>query len=133
MSIGDRIKLAREAAAISKSELARRIGVHPSACIQWESPEGTHPKVEHLSAVAMVLDVGFEWLATGRGEMRPDTRVRDERPSYGHAEPRENLDETRLLALFRKLNARKKSSILELLESFAAEQSRLDKDTRRRK
>lgn len=133
MSIGDRIKLAREAAAISKSELARRIGVHPSACIQWESPAGTHPKVEHLSAVAVVLDVGFEWLATGRGEMRPDTGVHDERPSYGRAESRATPDEMRLLALFRKLSARKKSSVLDLLETFAAEQSCSDKTPRRRK
>lgn len=133
MSIGDRIKLAREAADISKSELARRIGVHPSACIQWESPEGTHPKVEHLSAVAVVLNVGFEWLATGRGEMRRDAGVRDERPSYGRTESRANSDEARLLALFRKLSAREKSSVLDLLESFAAEQPRSDKAPRRRK
>lgn len=132
MSIGDRIKLAREAADISKSELARRIGVHPSACIQWESPEGTHPKVEHLSALAVVLNVGFEWLATGRGEMRRDAGVRDERPSYGRTESRTNSDEARLLALFRKLSAREKSSVLDLLESFAAEQPRPDKMPRRK-
>lgn len=132
MSIGDRIKLAREAADISKSELARRIGVHPSACIQWESPEGTHPKVEHLSALAVVLNVGFEWLATGRGEMRRDAGVRDERPSYGRTESRTNSDEARLLALFRKLSAREKSSVLDLLESFAAEQPRSDKMPRRK-
>lgn len=132
MNIGDRIKLAREAADISKSELARRIGVHPSACIQWESPEGTHPKVEHLSALAVVLNVGFEWLATGRGEMRRDAGVRDERPSYGRTESRTNSDEARLLALFRKLSAREKTSVLDLLESFAAEQPRSDKMPRRK-
>lgn len=133
MSIGDRIKLAREAADISKSELARRIGVHPSACIQWESPEGTHPKVEHLSAVAVALNVGFEWLATGRGEMHPESGVRDERPNYGYVEPRAHSDEARLLALFRKLSTRKKSSVLDLLETFAVEASRLDNASRRKK
>jgi len=132
MSIGDRIRLAREAAAISKSELARRIGVHPSACIQWESVDGTHPKLEHLSEVAVVLDVRFEWLATGRGEMH-HAGVREERPSYGRAEPRLAADEARLLALFGRLSARKKTSVLELLESFAADKPARAKTPRRKK
>lgn len=133
MSIGDRIRLAREAAAISKSELARRIGVHPSACIQWESAEGTHPKLEHLSEVAMVLDVHFEWLATGRGEMRPAAEVREEPPSYGRAEARVSAGEERLLIHFRRLTARKKTAVLELLELFAADQPASIKSPRRKK
>jgi len=116
MGIGDRIKLAREAAAISKSELARRIGVHPSACIQWESVDGTHPKLDHLSQVAVELGVRFEWLATGRGDMRHVAGVREEGPEYAAA--RLSADEQRLLASFRALGARKQKSLLELLDNF---------------
>jgi len=116
MGIGDRIKLAREAAAISKSELARRIGVHPSACIQWESVDGTHPKLEHLSQVAVELGVRFEWLATGRGDMHHAAGVREERPEYAAA--RLSADEQRLLASFRALAPRKQKSLLELLDNF---------------
>lgn len=118
MSIGDRIRLAREAAAISKSELARRIGVHPSACIQWESTEGTNPKVEHLSQVAVELNVRFEWLATGRGDMGHSAGVREERATYGSRDARLSTDEQRLLAAFRTLTLRRKRSLLELLDSF---------------
>lgn len=120
MRIGDRIRQAREAAALSKSELARRVGVHPSACIQWESAAGTHPKLEHLSQLAVVLDVRFEWLATGRGDMRY-VAVREERPVYGAgAGARVNADEQLLLVRFRDLSPRKKKSLLVLLEGNAA-------------
>ncbi|MEK7323087.1 MAG: helix-turn-helix domain-containing protein [Pseudomonadota bacterium] len=119
MEIGERIKLAREAVVMTKSELARRVGVHPSACIQWESEGGTHPKVEHLSHVAVVLDVRFEWLATGRGEMRYDPAVRDERPAYSGAESRLSSDEKRLLDLYRGLSPRKRKSLLDVIDGMA--------------
>lgn len=124
MNIGDRIRLAREAAAISKSELARRIGVHPSACIQWESAGGTNPKLEHLAQVAVELGVNFEWLATGRGEMRYEPAVRDQKPSYGgQAGMRLSAEEQRLLKVFRRLTLRKKKSLLEMLDSFAGKRA----------
>ena len=106
---------------MTKSELARRVGVHPSACIQWESEGGTHPKVEHLAHVAQVLDVRFEWLATGRGEMNYPPGVREERPAYGAAEARLNADEQRLLALYRGMSARKRKALFELLDGVTAD------------
>lgn len=119
MEIGERIRLAREAVVMTKSELARRVGVHPSACIQWESEGGTHPKVEHLAQVAMVLDVRFEWLATGRGEMRYSPAVHEERPAYSGVEPRLSSDEKRLLDLYRGLTRRKQKSLLDVLDGMA--------------
>ena len=121
MDIGDRIRVAREAAAISKSELARRIGVHPSACIQWESQEGTYPKLEHLIQLAIIFDVRFEWLATGRGEMQYSAAARDERPSYGTPELRLKSDEQRLLSIYRGLPPRRRKSFFELLDALAGE------------
>ena len=126
MDIGDRIRVAREAAAISKSELARRIGVHPSACIQWESREGTYPKLENLIQLAIILDVRFEWLATGRGEMHYADVIRDERPSYGTPEMRLKSDEQRLLAIYRGLPPRKKKSLFDLLDFLSTDKKRSD-------
>ncbi len=124
MDIGDRITVAREAAAISKSELARRIGVHPSACIQWESREGTYPKLEHLIQLAIILDVRFEWLATGRGEMHYAVAARDERPGYGTPEMRLKSDEQRLLSIYRSLPPRRRKSFFELLDFLAGDKEK---------
>lgn len=67
MSIRLRIKEARENRGLSKSELARRCGVTPSAAIEWEREGGNHPSVEKMERIAVELGVAFEWLATGRG------------------------------------------------------------------
>ncbi len=117
MEIGERIGQARDAASLSKSELARRIGVHPSACIQWEALGGTKPTVEHLVRIAILLDVRFEWLATGRGDMSYDPGVREESPSYTAG----SADEGRLLAVYRRLSAKKKKSLLTFLSALADE------------
>lgn len=116
MEIGDRIRVAREAAGISKSELARRIGVHPSACIQWESRDGTYPKLENLIQLAVLLDVRLEWLGTGRGAMHYGGGAREERPGYAGAEPRLAADERRVLGLYRNLPPRKRKALFELLD-----------------
>ncbi len=117
MEIGERIRRAREAASLSKSELARRIGVHPSACIQWEAPSGTTPTVEHLASIAALLDVRFEWLATGRGAMDYEPGIREEPASYAGT----SADEARLLAVYRRLSAKKKKSLLAFLSTLADE------------
>jgi transcriptional regulator with XRE-family HTH domain len=63
----NRVRLARQGAHLSKSELARRIGVCLSAAVQWELAHGTSPTVANLARIAQATDVAFEWLATGRG------------------------------------------------------------------
>jgi len=68
MSIAERIRLVRKQKGWSQAKLAELVGVCKSACSQWEQGVTT-PSVENLSRLAIVLDVYFEWLATGRGEM----------------------------------------------------------------
>ena len=106
---------------MSKSELARRIGVHPSACIQWEAVGGTHPKLEHLARIATILDVRFEWLATGRGEMRYSPQAREERPARGSLDRLLNAEERRLLESFRAMDARRRRLLLELTALLGGE------------
>jgi len=68
MSIGQRIKSARKLKKMNQRQLANMLHVTKSACGQWE--RGVHnPNVENLARLAIVLDVYFEWLATGRGKM----------------------------------------------------------------
>jgi transcriptional regulator with XRE-family HTH domain len=65
-----RIRKARTLAAITQTELARRVGVKRSAVTQWEQPAGTTPSVEHMIMIAVETGMSFEWIATGRGPNR---------------------------------------------------------------
>ena len=68
--MSDRVRHARRLADLSQADLARLVGVGPSAVAQWEVPAGTSPTVEHLAHIAKASGVAFEWLATGRGAIR---------------------------------------------------------------
>ena len=74
MEMGERILRARLNAGFrTKSSTAKLLWVSPAALGRWElpaiHPSATHPTVAHLSAMAELFGVTFEWLATGRGAM----------------------------------------------------------------
>ncbi len=71
VTLAERVKKAREAAGLSKSELARLCGVSPSAVTQWESGETKTLEGENLVRAADALRVDALWLATGKGEEHP--------------------------------------------------------------
>ena len=56
--IGGQIKHYRGLAGLSKSELARRLGVSPTAVHNWEE-NGVVPRMEILFALEKVLEVHF--------------------------------------------------------------------------
>jgi len=66
MTLGQRFLRAREAKKISQSELARLLGVTRNAVSMWERDE-SQPKSQTMQKAAVILNVGFDWLATGRG------------------------------------------------------------------
>lgn len=70
MMIGDRLKLAREAAGLTQSAVARKAKVTPSAISQIESGLSKKPSAENLLPIAKALGVHPEWLITGKGSMR---------------------------------------------------------------
>jgi transcriptional regulator with XRE-family HTH domain len=113
----DRIRRARLTAGLSQTQLALHCGVRRSAVTQWERDGGTVPSVQHLSKIAIVTQVHFEWLATGRGPGRPDS---------GELAPPENTvvestrspQESAILSLLRRLPPRKRQvahAIIEML------------------
>lgn len=61
-----RIKKSREALRLSKAEVARRVGVKSrQAATLWEN--GTaEPTAENLRKLSVILNVDYDWLATGR-------------------------------------------------------------------
>ena len=100
---------------LSQADLARHVGVGPSAVAQWEVPAGTSPTVEHLAHIAKASGVSFEWLATGRGAIRVGT---EETPAVESSVFARDLSEERLLIAFRRVAMRKRESLVRWLEEF---------------
>ena len=111
-----RIRQARMRCQMTKSELARRVGVSLSAVAQWEHPHGTMPKAAHLSNIAEATDVAFEWLATGRGPTRAATG--DGPPAIEPSAIAITMFEERLLQIARRLPNHRQEPLLEFLASW---------------
>jgi SOS-response transcriptional repressor LexA len=67
MSLGSRLRQAREAAGISQRELARRSGLSQQLISKLEN--GLVESTTEVFPLAEALAVDARWLATGRGEM----------------------------------------------------------------
>ncbi len=117
-SMCDRIRRARLTAGLSQTQLALHCGVRRSAVAQWEREGGTVPSVQHLSKLAIVTQVHFEWLATGRGPGRPDDgELAPPETAVVEAAAR-SPQENAILTLLRRLPPRKRQvahAIIEML------------------
>ncbi|WP_372760925.1 helix-turn-helix domain-containing protein [Litorivivens sp.] len=111
MSIGSRIKQARQAAGLSQAELAAAMGITRSACSQWESGQGTAPRRERLEALAAELGVSYQWLTTGR-DREAGGGVNETVPAYLTA------DQLELLHLFKGLTPRQRKSLIAFLRTL---------------
>lgn len=69
VTLAQRVQRAREAAGLNKSELARAVGVEPSAITQWENGSTKALEGVNLVRAAEALRVNPRWLATGKGPM----------------------------------------------------------------
>ncbi len=67
MTLAERFLKARKAKRLSQSDLARLLKVTRNAVSLWEAGKA-QPKSNTMQKAAVILDVGFDWLATGRGE-----------------------------------------------------------------
>ena len=66
-TFGDRLAAAREAAGLSQSNLARRLGVRTKTIVHWEH-DAAEPRANRLQMLAGLLGVSLMWLLTGEGE-----------------------------------------------------------------
>lgn len=123
MTSQERIRIARRAAGMSQSQLARVVGVQRSAVSHWEAPEGKHPSVSHLREVALATGTQFEWLATGRGSMNLSRDEQLDSIATAEALLVEDSQELRLVAAFRDAPLRARLSLLEVLEELAAQRT----------
>lgn len=112
----ERIKRARRERGWSQAELALRMFVTQPSVAEWESGRKA-PNMKNLVRLAKLLDVGFEWLSTGRGEMRPPPTlyVSEAAPADEWMLP----EERRLLNTFARLQPPQRDTLLKFLESLA--------------
>lgn len=72
MSIGTRIRAAREAKKVTQAALAARFSISRNAISMWESG-GAQPSAAKLPEIARFLGVSPNWLWTGREERQART------------------------------------------------------------
>ncbi|MCJ8518729.1 transcriptional regulator with XRE-family HTH domain [Pseudorhizobium tarimense] len=65
-TLGGRISLARDAAALSVEEMASILGVEERTWSSWENDRAA-PRANRLGMLAGVLQVSIGWLLSGRG------------------------------------------------------------------
>jgi len=110
----DRIRRARLSAGMSQNDLAEHTQVRRSAVAQWEREGGTSPRVSHLAMIAVVTQVNFEWLATGRGPDRPEDSELPAPPSL--VDPGRSPQELEILTLLRRMPPRKRQMAKVIIE-----------------
>lgn len=113
-----RVRQCRSAARLSQAQLASAVGVRRSAVAQWEQAAGgTSPSVGHLAQVAVTTAVCFEWLATGRGAMRPSGTEFESAARTGDFAMDEL--ENRVLDSIRRLSQRNREMACRIVELMA--------------
>jgi len=120
MEMNERIATARKAAGYNKSELARTLDVTPTSCSSWELPVGnrntSRPGVTNLGRLALILNVRFEWLATGRGPMAVPLAASRRRKTPASESDRADS----LLMLYRSLSAGQRGTVLDFMRLISA-------------
>ena len=70
-TLAARLRWALDRSNLNGSEVADRVGVTKSAVSQWLTGDSGNIKLETFFAVAHVLGINAEWLATGRASPVP--------------------------------------------------------------
>ena len=117
MDLHQRIAHARSFRGLSQSQLALMMGVSRGACGQWEQGVSA-PKVTHLAELATHLDIRFEWLATGRGDMEYSNKVKEERPSYTDKDDASTAELRAFVSWAQRLPAAKRRRVIRLIKNL---------------
>ena len=104
MSLGVRLKQVRLQKGLTKSELAKEIGVHYSQIGRYEE-KGALPSADVLAKIANVLEVSSDYLMNGTSDDLADSTLTD----------KELLNQFKIIA---KLPEEKKSVVKIFLDAF---------------
>jgi transcriptional regulator with XRE-family HTH domain len=99
--IGSQIKYFRELAGLSKSDLARRVRVSPTAVHNWEE-NGVMPQMEVMLELEKALEVSWTQLMTGSEGVEVQFADAGSSPEQPEVSRGERLDQFRrqIAALF---------------------------------
>jgi transcriptional regulator with XRE-family HTH domain len=92
--IGRQIKHFRELAGLSKSELARRVNVSPTAVHNWEE-NGVIPRIDVSHRLTEALEVSFVQLMSGDDTLQRDATTGTASPRQPEVSRGERLDQFR--------------------------------------
>ena len=111
-----RLKNLISEAGIKKSELAKNLGIGPSAITQMIKGDSGASK-RTIKALADFFSVSEEWLEHGTGEKRKPSSARQEHSVlYDQLSP----EEQEFLRRFRSLDERHRQNILEMIAGYEA-------------
>lgn len=118
MSLGARIRQAREAKGLSQAGVARAFKLTREAVSQWESGD-TAPTLDRFEELADLLGVSGEWLLTGRGKPNDVHGIRPE--------------EAALIVDYRALDKQARSAVANLIASLLPKRQAEERPFRQRK
>lgn len=121
-TLAARIRLARQAARMTQTQLAHKLGVSRSAVAQWESLLGAAPATTNLGKLALALHCSFEWLATARGSRgigRTSTSEDAAEVAVALRHFARDDDEEHVLSIFRQLQTFDRTVAIALLEQLS--------------
>lgn len=102
---------------LSQADLAALVGVSRSAVALWERVGGNCPSVKHLASIAVATNVHFEWLATGRGDIRPGDGSALTMAAHGRDFAQDEVED-RMLASLRRLSRRHKLMACKVIDAM---------------
>jgi transcriptional regulator with XRE-family HTH domain len=114
--LSDHSRAARRFKNWSQAELARQLGVTASAVGHWERREASAPSLARLVELAVLTQVAFEWLASGRGPMQAGGAHREGGADESVARIVLCPMEERLVGCFRQAPPQTRALLLELAE-----------------
>jgi transcriptional regulator with XRE-family HTH domain len=119
MNLAARIRRARRHVGLSQSALAQRLGVHRSCVGHWEGVSNANPRHDRLADVAKLCVVSYEWLATGRGQMKLGHDPLDDVPAaLGMLV--DDPQALRLLGAWEAMSSQSRMALLSLVEELAS-------------
>lgn len=118
-SLSNRVRRARRHAELSQSQLGELLGVTRSAVAHWERAGGSNASTQNLCGIVSVTGVNFEWLAAGRGNMRPQVSSAPTTLGSSIYLARDDAEEHLLIA-FRSLRPSARNNLLSLIEEMFA-------------
>lgn len=96
------------------TKLADMFGVSRETARKWLN-DMARPETRRMTELAGRFGVGFEWLATGRGEPKGFMKVQDASAAYRV----DNREQARLFGLISRLTREQRRALLVILEQMA--------------